>query len=166
MRRVIKYGAAPGKLILVLTIILGFCGIVGSAEYSAADDSKNLEYLFVITGDTGTYKEGRLTLTGVPIVSFNYLGSTREVGHFLVGSFVEVWNKNSSTYNANPPSGTLSMLDEKGAANAVIAVSNPSSSLNSITFDTKVLEGNVPESFNASTVFLELKVDQKLETQN
>jgi len=166
MRIVIKYQAGLEKRLLALMIIFSFFAIAVTPGYSLAKDSKDFEYLFVLTGGTGTYKDGKLTLTGVPIVSFNYLGSTREVGHFLVGSFVEVWNKNSSTYNANPPSGTLSMLDEKGAANAVIAVSNPSSTLNSITFDAKVLEGKVPQSFNASSLFLELKVDEKLDTQN
>ena len=152
--------------ILILALIFSLCGIVASVQNSVAEDSSNLEYLFVITGDSGTYKDGKLTLSGAPIVVFNYIGGTREVGHFLVGTFIEVWNKNSSTYSANPPSGTLSVLDEKGAGNAVIAVSNPTSTLNSITFNTKVLEGEVPASFNASSFFLKLKVDEKLQTQN
>jgi len=136
------------------------------AQDHVVDDFKSLEYLFVVTGNSGTYEDGKLTLSGTPIVVFNYLGSTREVGHFLVGTFIEVWNKNSSAYKADPPSGTLSVLDKKGPGNAVIAVSDPTSTLNSITFDTKVLEGEVPDSFNASSFFLKLKVNEKLQTQN
>lgn len=147
-------------------LVLSVCAILGIADYSSADDPEKPEYLFIITGDTGTYKDGSLTLTGVPIVSFNYLGATRETGHFFVGSFIELWNRNSSAYNADPPKGTLSVLDEKGDSNSVIEVSNPSSTLNSLTFNARVLEGNVPDSFNASTFFLELKVDKKLDTQN
>lgn len=154
------------KSIFIFAIFFSFCGFVLSSQNSFSEDSKSNEYLFVITGDAGTFKDGKLTITGVPIVSFNYLGSIREVGHFLVGTFIEVWDRNSSVYNVNPPSGTLSFLDENAAGNAVIAVSNPSSTLNSLTFNTKVLEGKVPESFNASTFFLELKVDEKLATQN
>jgi len=166
MKQLIRFLITPGRSALVLALVLSVCAIFGVPDSSVADDTEKLEYLFIITGDTGTYKDGSLTLTGVPIVSFNYLGATRETGHFLVGSFIEVWNKNSSTYNADPQKGTLSVLDEKGDSNAVIQVSKPSSTLNTLTFEAKVLEGNVPDSFNASTLFLELKVDNKLDTQN
>jgi len=154
------------RSILILAVILSFYSVLANAQQPVVDDSKSLKYLFVITGDTGTYKDGKLTLNGTPIVTFNYLGSTREVGHFLVGMFIEIWNKNSSIYTAKPPSGTLSVLDQKGAGNAVIEVSSPTSTLNSITFDARVLEGEVPNSFNASSLFLELNVDEKLKTQN
>ncbi len=152
--------------IFILAIFFSFCGVLVNAQDRVIDDSKNPEYLFIITGDTGTFEGGKLTLNGAPIVTFNYLGATREVGHFLVDTFVEVWEKNSSAYNANPPSGTLSVLDKKGPGNAVIAVSNPVSNLNSITFDAKVLEGELPASFNASSLFLKLHVTEKLQTQN
>ena len=152
--------------VLILTIILSLCAVLANAQDHVVDDSKNFEYLFVITSDIGTYKDGKLSLTGVPIVSFNYLGTTREVGHFLVGTFIDVWEKNSSTYKASPPRGTLSVLDESGSVGAVIQVSNPTSTLNSLTFEAKVLEGKVPDSFNASSLFLKLTVDEKLETQN
>ncbi len=152
--------------ILILSIIFSFSGLLNNTQYSIADDSKKLEYLFVITSDIGTYKDGKLALTGVPIVSFNYLGTTRGVGHFLVGTFVDVWEKNSAIYRANPPRGTLSVLDQSGSVGAVIQVSNPTSTLNSLTFEAKVLEGEVPDSFNASSLFLKLSVDEKLQTQN
>ncbi len=159
-------GNSMKNRILILTIIFSFCCVLANAQNHVIDDSKNLRYLFIITGDTGTFKDGKLTLNGTPIVTFTYLGTTREVGHFLVDTFVEMWDKNPSTYNTNPPSGTLSVLDKKGHANSVIAVSNPVSTLNSITFDARVLEGKLPASFNASSLFLKLNVTEKLQTQN
>lgn len=152
--------------ILVLTIIFSFCCVLANAQNHVIDDSKNLRYLFIITGDTGTFESGKLTLNGAPIVTFYDMAKQRSVGHFLVDTFVEMWEKDSSTYNTNPPSGTLSVLDEKGSGNAVIAVSSPVSTLNSITFDARVLEGELPASFNASSFFLKLNVTEKLQTQN
>lgn len=151
---------------LILTLVFAICSLFVIPQSYGVKDSKSLQYLFVITGDSGEYKDGELTIKGVPIVSFNYLGPTREVGHFLVGTFISTWEKNSAIYKASPPSGTLSVLDQEGSVGAVIQVTNPTSTLNSLTFDAKVLEGEVPASFNASSLFLELNVSEKLETQN
>jgi len=40
------------------------------------------------------------------------------------------------------------------------------STLNLITFDARVLEGEIPASFNASSFFLKLNVTEPLHTQN
>lgn len=152
--------------ILILTIIFSFCGVIANAQNHVIDDSKNPEYLFVITGDTGTFEDGKLTLNGTPIVTFYAMAAQRSVGHFLLQTFIEMWEKNSSIYKADPPNGTISVLDEKGSSGAVIEVSNPVSILNSITFDARVLEGKLPASFNASSLFLKLNVTEKLQTQN
>ena len=151
--------------ILILTIILSVGGLSVNAQ-NHVDDSKKLEYQFVITGDSGTFKNGKLYLKGTPIVSFYYLGEVRKDGHFLVGSFTEMWEKNAATYKADPPSGTMSVLNQEGSLGAVVQVANPVSTLNSITFDAKVLEGELPDSFNASSFFLKLNVKEKLQTQN
>jgi len=152
--------------ILILTIIFSFCGVLANAQDHAIDDSKNPQYLFIITGDTGTFEGGKLTFKGVPIVTFYSMAAKRDVGHFLMGTFVEMWEKNSSAYKADPPDGTISVLDEKGALGAVIEVSNPVSTLNSITFKARVLEGKLPPAFNASSFFLKLNVIEAPHTQN
>ena len=152
--------------ILVLTIIFSFSGVIANAQNHVIDDSKNPQYLFVITGDTGTFEGGKLTFKGTPIITFYSMATQRSVGHFLVGTFVEMWEKNSSIYKADPPNGTISVLDEKGSLGAVIEVSNPVSTLNSITFNARVLEGKLPSSFNASSFFLKLNVTEAPHTQN
>ena len=153
-------------LSISIVLILFLSASFAQAQNHVIDDSKNLRYQFIITGNTGTFKDGKPTLNGTPIVTFYFLGSTREVGHFLVGTFVEMWEKNSSTYKADPPSGTLSVFGEKGSSGAVMQVSNPVSTLNLITFDARVLEGEIPASFNASSFFLKLNVTEPLHTQN
>jgi len=150
------------SIVLILFLSVSFA----NAQNHVIDDSKNLEYLFIITGGTGTFGDGKLTLNGTPIVTFYAMAAKREVGHFLVGTFIEMWEKNSSAYKADPPNGTISVLDEKGSLGAVIEVSNPASTLNSITFDARILEGKLPASFNASSFFLKLNVTEPLHTQN
>ena len=152
--------------ILILSVIFSFSCVLANAQNHVIDDSKNPEYLFIITGNTGTFGDGKLTLNGTPIISFYAMATKREVGHFLVGTFIEMWEKNSSAYKADPPNGTISVFDEKGSLGAVIEVSNPESTLNSITFDARVLEGKLPATFNASSFFLKLNVAEAPHTQN
>jgi len=152
--------------ILILSIIFILCGVFANAQNHVIDDSKTPQYLFVITGDMGTFEGGKLTFNGTPIITFYSMATQRSVGHFLVGTFVKMWEKNPSIYKADPPNGTISVLDEKGSLGAVIEVSNPVSTLNSITFNARVLEGKLPASFNASSFFLKLNVTEAPHTQN
>ncbi|MEM7009761.1 MAG: hypothetical protein AAF462_11570 [Thermodesulfobacteriota bacterium] len=152
--------------ILMIALIVSCLCIIATPQDVFADDLETLKYLFIIQGDSGTFKNSKLDINGVPIVSFYYLGTVRETGHFLVSTFSQVWHKNSASFKSDPPSGTLTVVDGKDSVGSVIQVSDILTGLNSITFDTKVLEGRVPEEFGASSFFLELIVNEKLDTQN
>lgn len=148
---------------LILTIaILSFLALPASAEH-VVDDSYS--YQFVLSGDTGALKDGKITLNGVPIVTFYSLGTKRGDGHFFVKSFVEVWNNNAKIFEKDPPNGTLSVLSDKGSLGAVVELSEPTATLNSITFKARVLEGGLPEQFGSYTLFLRLKLNEYFKTQ-
>lgn len=148
---------------LILTIaILSFLALPAPAEH-VVDDSYS--YQFVLSGDTGALKDGKITLNGLPIVTFYSLGTKRGDGHFFVKSFVEVWNNNAKIFENDPPNGTLSVLSDKGSSGAVVELSEPAATLNSITFNVRVLEGGLPEEFGSYTLFLRLKLNEYLKTQ-
>ena len=148
---------------LVLTfVILSFLTLPTLAEH-VIDDSHS--YQFVLSGDTGSLKDGKVTLNGVPIVSFFSLGVDRGYGHFFVNTFVEVWNNNAQIFQKDPPNGTLSVLSDKGSSGAVVELSEPTATLNSITFKARVLEGGLPKEFGSYTLFLKLTLNEYLKTQ-
>ncbi len=148
---------------LALTIaIFSFLVLPAQAEH-VVDDSYS--YQFVLSGDTGSLKDGKITLNGVPVVTFYSLGAERGDGHFFVKSFVEVWNNNARIFEKDPPNGTLSVLSDKGSSGAVVELSEPSATLNSITFKARVLEGGLPQEFGSSTLFLRLTLNEYLKTQ-
>jgi hypothetical protein len=150
--------------VLIALIILCVFTMAANAEH-VIDDSKNLRYQFVLSGDTGTVEDGKITLNGVPIVTFNSLGAKRGDGHFFVKSFVDMWNNNAQMLEKDPPNGTLSVLSDKGSSGAVVELSEPSANLNSITFKVRILEGALPEEFGSYTLFLKLTLNEYLKTQ-
>lgn len=153
---------APAVLIALL--ILSGLTLATNAEH-VIDDSKNLRYQFVLSGDTGTVKDGKITLSGVPIVTFFSLGVKRGDGHFFVESFVKMWNENAQMFEKDPPNGTLSVLSDKGSSGAVVELSEPTANLNSITFKVRILEGALPDEFGSYTLFLKLTLNEYLKTQ-
>lgn len=149
------------SLALILAVLIS-TSLTAEAEH-VVDDSYS--YQFVLSGDTGSLKDGKITLNGVPIVSFYSLSKNRGAGHFFVKSFVEVWSNNARIFEKDPPNGTLSVLSDKGSSGAVVELSEPTATLNSITFKARVLEGGLPQEFGSSTLFLRLTLNEYLKTQ-
>ena len=147
---------------LVLTfIMLGVITLPALSEH-VIDDS--LKYQFVLSGDTGSVKDGKLTLNGVPIVTFYSLGVKRGDGHFFVRSFVDVWGNNAQILEKDPPNATLSILSDKGSTGVVVELSEPQAGINSITFKVRVLEGALQEEFGSYTLLLRLTLNEYLKT--
>ncbi len=151
--------------VLIVTIILSVLTLSADAEH-IIDDSKNPRYQFVFSSVTGSFKDGKLTLKGVPIVTFYSLGVKRWDGHFLLKEFVRMWNNDARVLKTDPPNGTLSVLSDKGSSGAVIELSEPETTINTITFKARILEGKLPAAFGPSSLFLELTVSAPLHTEN
>lgn len=153
----------------ILTVVLA-ASVTMSALFAAAenviDDSKTHEYLFILTADTGTFKDGKLTLNGTPIVAFYAIAEKRHDGHFFSEQFVKMWDTTAVILKADPPNGTINILDDKGSYSAVMEFSEPQADINTITFKARVLEGDVPASFNSTSMFLRLKLTSPIHTQN
>jgi len=156
-----SYKSTPALIAAILICALTF---TAQAEH-VIDDSKNPRYQFVLSPDTGSFKDGKLTLNGVPIVTFYTLGAKRQDGHFLLKDFILMWNNNARLIKSDPPNGTLSVLSDKGASGAVIEFSEPSATINTLTFKARILEGELPEEFGPSSLFFKLTVTKPLHTE-
>ena len=148
-------------LFTFLTLIL----LLPAHAEHVVDDSEKPNYQFIISGDSGTLKDGELTLKGVPIVTFYSLGKDRGAGHFFVESFVKVWNEDASLLEKDPPNGTVSVLDKDGSSGANLELSDPEANLNVITFKARVLEGGIPEEFGPFSLYIRFPLKGHLKTQ-
>lgn len=153
------------KTFLIFAIVFGTCAVFANAEH-VIDDSKNPRYLFILTANTGTFEQGTLTLRGVPVVAFFALGVKRHAGHFFLGTFIEMWNTKAVILKADPPNGTLNVLDDKGSNSCVIELSVPEGTINTVTFKARILEGELPASFGSSSLFLDMNVKSAIGTEN
>ena len=148
----------------IITSVLALFVIKAQAEH-VIDESKSPRYQFIISGDTGTLKDGKLSLTGAPIVTFYTLGEKRLAGHIYVQSFSEVWNNNAQILKTDPPNGTISVLSKESPEGATIELSEPKADLNDISFKARVLEGEIPESFGPFQIYIGLTLNEHLKTQ-
>jgi hypothetical protein len=119
------------------------------------DDSKNTGYLLVISGTSGSLDGYTLTLNGVPNVIYFSDRPARKAGHLSLEKFVELWNKGSDSFKADPPNATLSILEKDEAKNVVVELYSVEHKNGSLHFKVVDLEGNITGSFEASSLFID-----------
>jgi len=122
------------------------------------DESKKPQYLFVLSAESGTYADGKLTLKNVPLVVYFSDRPNRIAGHMSVKKLVDIWGKGSDSFKADPPNATLSIFDEQGNKNAVVEISNPVQMKETVTFTADILQGSIPASFPAGTLFIDGRI--------
>ncbi len=147
-----RFSTIVGILTLMLTLLPGLV----FAE-NVIDDSKNPGYLFVISGMSGSLDGDKLTLNGVPNVIYFSDRPDRVAGHLSLKKFVEMWNQGDDSFKAYPPNATLSVLKEDEARNVVVELTGVEQKKDSVVFKVVLLEGKGIESFEASTLFIDVK---------
>jgi len=146
-----RFSTIVGIFTVMLTLVPGLV----FAEH-VIDDSKNTGYLFVISGTSGSLDGDKLTLNGVPNVIYFSDRPARKAGHMSVKNFVDAWDKGDDSLKADPPNAVVSIFGEKGSKNTVVELMNPEVKEGSITFNVKVLQGEMPKSFGTASLFVDL----------
>lgn len=116
--------------------------------------------LFVQSAARVTYDSASssLTLEGVsPVVTFFTDRPARLAGHMLLSGFVKMWGQGDDSFDQDPPNAALSVLEEgKGEVhNAVVTLYSPRMNEGRLTYRVKVLEGELPATGGASSLFID-----------
>jgi hypothetical protein len=106
---------------------------------------------------SGSLDGDKLTLNGVPNVIYFSDRPDRVAGHLSLKKFVEMWNQGDDSFKAYPPNATLSVLKEDEARNVVVELTGVEQKKDSVVFKVVLLEGKGIESFEASTLFIDVK---------
>jgi hypothetical protein len=112
--------------------------------------------LFVLNAHGATLADGKLTLTGVSPSSIAFADRpVRAAGHIETAQFVEKWNEGEDKANIDPPNATVSVLSGANVADAVVTISKPILSGDSLTFDAVVLEGALDGATGPAALFID-----------
>ena len=117
---------------------------------------KTVQYLFVQTAHSISSKGDQLTLHGVgPGTLFFSDRPERITGHGATEEWVKTWSEGEDSFSANPPNATLSIL---GGDDVVVELQNPQLVGSKLTYTVKVLDGTLPASGGASSLFMAMSL--------
>jgi len=145
---------------LTLSISVGNLITHKSVEAKPAPETKEVsdpvQLLFVQNSVKGSYDGKRLNLNGVGSTIFFSDRPQRVSGHVQNSEFIRHWDKGSDNFASNPPNATLSIFGEKEVNSVVIELTNPKLENNNLSYEVKVLQGQLPANFQESSLFIDI----------
>lgn len=143
-----------------LTFTLCTGNLIHKVEAKPATETKEVsdpvQLLFVQNSMTGSYDGKRLTLNGVGSTLFFSDRPERVTGHVQNGEFISHWDEGSDNFASNPPNATLSIFGEKGVNSVVVELTNPQLENNNLSYQVKVLQGELPSTFKEASLFIDI----------
>ena len=122
-----------------------------------AADGKSVQYLFVQSAHSITTRGDKLTLHGVnPSTLFFSDRPERITGHGATEEWVKTWSEGKDSFDSNPPNATLSILGGDEIEDVVVVLRDPQLKGSKLTYTIKVLDGKLPASGGASSLFIDV----------
>jgi hypothetical protein len=117
--------------------------------------------LIVMNSQSATLQGDKLTLTGVsPNVIIFADRPVRSAGHALTVHFLEEWDPvtGGDSFAKDPPNATVSAFDKEASTvkDAVVELTSPTMNGTDLTFNVKVLEGNLNGADGPASVFIDI----------
>ena len=114
--------------------------------------------LGVINAKAATLADGKLVLDGIAgnVIVFADR-PVRAAGHEDMDLFIARWGDGKDSFSKDPPNATISVLggEKDGVADAVVTISNPKLEGDKLTFDAKVLEGDLNGIKGPAALFID-----------
>jgi hypothetical protein len=121
-------------------------------------DPQIVEEMFVQVARGSYSDDHELTLIGLsPSTLYFSDRPERVVGHMTSGQFVDLWAEGDNSFAADPPNAVLSFVNPGGdlPEDCVVVLSEPRLEDTSICYSIDVLEGSLPTSSGACTLFID-----------
>jgi hypothetical protein len=104
----------------------------------------NPSFLFVQSAKTIDYKDGVMTLHGVPAQTMFFTDRpNRVVGNLPTDKFVARWttDKTPNGFATSPPNAAVTLFQPDGAKTAIVELSSPRLDGDKLSYNVKVLQG-------------------------
>lgn len=146
------------KTIYNLFILFSFLTLpITFAHAKEEQHMSGAELMFVQNSKSVTFNKNKMTLVEVsPSTTFFSDRPERLAGQIPTTHFLQIWAEGADSFKNDPPNANLSILGEKeGVTNIVVEISNPKLINNNLTYDIKVLDGELPEKGGISSLFID-----------
>jgi hypothetical protein len=80
----------------------------------------------------------------------------RLAGSVPTASFVADWSQGRDSFEKVPPNADFSTFDANGVKNAVVELKNPVLKGDALTYDVRVLKGELAATGNESSLFIDI----------
>ena len=143
--------------------LLAYAQTPGTAATSAPPPGKSsvktdmVPSLFVMNARGASLQGQTLTLAGISPNSIVFADRpVRAAGHLLTQHLLEEWTDGS--FAKDPPNATVSVMSKDGASvrDAVVELRDPHLDGDRLTFDVRVLEGDLAGADGPASVFVDI----------
>lgn len=141
------------------SLVILFC-----LQYMAlSDETKNekLELLFVQNSSNVKFNESKnkVTLIGVSPNTIFFTDRPKRIGgHITNEGFLKVWNEQGDSFKNDPPNASISVVNGNKISDVIVELSNPILEGNNLTYDIKVVYGEIPNQDGITAVFIDGKI--------
>jgi hypothetical protein len=149
----------PKKAVPILVAIGALLALYPIAKLAKAQPAQTqASLLFVQTAQKIDYKDGVMTLYGVPPQTMFFTDRpNRVVGNLPTNTFVAKWttDKGPNGFASNPPNAAVTVFQPDGAKTAVVELSNPRLNGDNLSYNVKVLQGIHATQAAAGVLFID-----------
>ena len=123
-------------------------------EVATADE---IEALFAQSAAGMSYENGRLTLNGIAPTTLMFSDRPQRVtGHVPTEEFLDSWGDGDNNFADDPPNAVLSIFSEDEVNDVVIVLQDPALDAGNLSYQVKILDGEMPSSGEASSLFIDM----------
>ena len=139
-------GASPAKT-----------DVAAKAESNPGKKLENVELLFVQNAKGLSSSDGKLTLRDIEAMTICFSDRpARLAGHVLTKNFVPMWSQGTDSFLKDAPNANLSIFVGNDVTSTIVTLRNPRLSGNDLTYDVTLLEGTLPASAGACSLFIDI----------
>ena len=124
--------------------------------FASVENANEIEALFVQNAMRSSYSNGQLKLSGIGETTLVFSDRPdRVTGHVPTGEFVASWGEGDHSFASDPPNAVLSTFHGDEVNDVVVILRAPEFSGGELTYDVEVLDGDMPESAGANSLFID-----------
>jgi hypothetical protein len=103
-------------------------------------------------------ESGKLTLKGIsPVTIFFTDRPERIAGNMTTSTFVPFWSEGKDSFSKDNPNANLSIFEQdKALDDVVVELSHPSLKGENLSYNVKILEGNMPTKGGPVSLFIDI----------